>query len=355
MLAACAASIPALAHNPARAATRLENEQKRLGIVSDSYGKRIAAESRRRPPGDRAAASLNDPVVFIEHCHELGAGGVQLPIGARDQAYLSKLRDKLAQYKMYLEGSIRLPKDRADTDRFAGEVRTAKEAGATVLRTFMLGGRRYETFATAEAFRNWADQSFQSLALAEPIVARQDMRLAIENHKDWRVDELLAILKRLNSEHLGICVDTGNSIALLEDPLGVAKAYAPWAYSTHLKDMAVAEYDEGFLLAEVPLGQGFLDLKIIVKVLRAAQPEIQFNLEMLTRDPLKIPCLTPKYWATFESLPGSHLAQTLAMVRKHASPKPLPKISTLSQEDQIAQEEKNIRESLSYARKNLNL
>src|SRR2546422_1660223 len=115
MLAACAASIPALAYKPARAASRFENEQKRLGIVSDSYGKRIAAESRRGSADGRGAASLNDPLVFIEHCHELGAGGVQLPIGARDQAYVSKLRDKLAEYKMYLEGSIRLPKDRTDT------------------------------------------------------------------------------------------------------------------------------------------------------------------------------------------------------------------------------------------------
>jgi len=65
--------------------------------------------------------------------------------------------------------------------------------------------------------------------------------------------------------------------------------------------MAVQEYEEGFLLSEVPLGEGFLDLKKMVAILQKANPTIQFNLEMITRDTLKIPCLTPKYWATMET------------------------------------------------------
>jgi sugar phosphate isomerase/epimerase len=348
MLAACAGALPAFGWSASHAAdTRSEGQ--RLGIVSESFAIRRAVER------SRGAEGFRDPLVFLEHCHELGAGGAQLDIGRRDKAYVAKLRMKLDACRLYLEGSIGLPRDRTDTDRFDSEVRTAKAAGATVLRTFMLGGRRYETFATNAAFHEWADRSFQSLVLAEAIAARHDVRLAVENHKDWRIDELTAILKRIDSRHVGVCVDTGNSIALLENPMEVVEAYAPWAFSTHLKDMAVAEYDEGFLLAEVPLGEGFLDLKRMVAVLRKARPEIHFNLEMITRNPLKIPCLTPKYWATFESLPGRYLAQTLAMVRKHASRKPLPRVSELSQERQLAVEEKNVRVSLSYAKKELAL
>src|SRR5262249_18069033 len=159
-----------------------------------------------------------------------------------------------------------------------------------------------------------------SLTLAEPVVARHGVRLAVENHKDLRADELVGVLKRLGSRHVGACVDTGNSIALLEDPLETAEALAPWAFTTHLKDMGVQEYEEGFLLSEVPLGEGFLDLKRVVGVLRRARPEVRFNLEMITRDPLKVPCLAPKYWATFADLPGRHLARTLALVRKHKRP-----------------------------------
>ena len=73
-------------------------------------------------------------------------------------------------------------------------------------------------------------------------------------------------------------------------------------------DEAVQEYEEGFLLAEVPLGEGFLDLaKISRKCCPGAQPKVQFNLEMMTRDPLKIPCLTKKYRATLGDIPGQRL------------------------------------------------
>ena len=158
----------------------------------------------------------------------------------------------------------------------------------------MLGGRRYETFDTAEAFKEFADQQWKALTQAEPIIRNQNMKLAIENHKDWRLDEMLLLLQRISSEFVGVCVDTGNNIALLDDPMSLVKALAPYAHSVHLKDMGVEEYEDGFLLSEVPLGEGYLDIPEMVKVLREAKPDLDFSLEMITRDPLKIPCLTRK-------------------------------------------------------------
>lgn len=321
----------------------------RLGIASYSYHFRLASERAAKKPG------LADPLMFLEHCHKLGAGGVQLGLGVRDLVYTTRLREQAEAWGMFVEGSIRLPQDRGDVERFAAEVRTAKAAGAAVLRTVMLSGRRYETFDTAAAFRKWAEGAWQSLTLAEPVVAKHDVRLAVENHKDWRATDLVALLKRLDSRRVGACLDTGNNIALLEDPRETAATLAPWAYSVHLKDMAVAEYEDGFLLAEVPLGAGFLDLKKIVTTLAHAKPDVRFVLEMITRDPLKVPCLTPKYWATLADLPGRHLAETLTLVRKHRAAKPLPRVSGLSREQQIAAEEENVRRCLAFARAGLKL
>jgi len=323
--------------------------RQRLGIVIHSYGIRNAAE-REKPVADR----LNDPLRFVEHCRLLGAGGAQLPIGRREPEYLARLRHAVEAAKLYLEGSISLPKDKGDVDRFAAEVQSAQAAGAAVLRC-AIGGRRYEQFTADADFRDFARQSWDSLVLAEPVVAKHGVRLAIENHKDWLIFELLDMVKRLSSRHVGITVDTGNSIALLEDPLEVVEAYAPWAMSCHLKDMGVQEYDEGFLLSEVPLGTGFLDLKKIVHILKTARPELQFSLEMITRDPLRVPCLSKPYWATFEKLPGRQLAQALALVRKQAAKQPLPRVSPLSPAEQLKSEEANVRASLKYAGEQLGL
>jgi sugar phosphate isomerase/epimerase len=320
-------------------------KRQRLGIVIHSYMYRRSAHPESR---------FDDPLAFLDYCHGLGAGGVQTGIGTRDQAYVKKLRERAEAHQMYLEASLALPKDRTDVERFTADVQTAKDCGITVIRTAM-GGRRYELFDSLDGFRRFAEQSWQSLVLAKPVIEKSGLRLAIENHKDWRVTELLDILKRIDSPQIGFCVDTGNSIALLEDPMEVVNAYAPYAFSSHLKDMAVEEYADGFLLAEVPLGTGFLDIPKIVATLRGKQPKVRINLEMITRDPLKIPCLTKKYWATFLDLPGRHLADMMALVRGNRPKTPLPRFGELGKEEKLKLEDDNVRRCLKYAEEKLDL
>jgi 3-oxoisoapionate decarboxylase len=333
------------ADEPAASATGATDKSGRLGIVIHSYGIRRG----HRPSG------FADPLVFLEYCRKLGAGGVQVSLGRGDDAYVGRVRDAAKASAMYLEGIVSLPRGESDVGRFNDELRTAKECGASVIRTVMLSGRRYETFDSAGAFKQFADRSWQSLVLAKPVVEKQDVRLAVENHKDWRVPELLGILKRIDSPNIGVTLDTGNSIALLEEPHEVVEAYAPYTFTLHFKDMAVAEYDDGFLLSEVPLGTGFVDLARIVKLVRAKRPEANFNLEMITRDPLRVPCLGTKYWATFADLPAKELARMLAMVRDNAWKEPLPQISDLSVENKLAREDENVRSSLDFARASLKI
>ena len=309
----------------------------RMGVVIHSY----------------AIRRFSDPIAFLEHCVALGAGGVQTGLGVRDDAYAAKMHDLLEAHKLYLEGSIALPRDKADVDRFTAEVRTVKRCGATLFRTVLMNGRRYEVFDSAEAFRKFFEQGKQALALARPVVEKHEIRMAVENHKDLQAPELLDLIKKLDSPFAGVCIDTGNNIALLETPEKTVEILAPHVFTTHIKDMGVEEYPDGFLLAEVPLGTGFLDLAKIVATVRKARPEVRLNLEMITRDPLKVPCLTPKYWATLENIPGRRLAEMLALVRAKAGKKPLPRISELGKEEQLRREDENVRQCLRYARERL--
>jgi sugar phosphate isomerase/epimerase len=321
-----------------------------LGLVIHSFAVRTAGDRGRRSE-DRFSA----PTRFLEHADSLGARGVQVGIGPLTDSAADALREHARAASMYLEGIAALPRDDADVPRFEAEIRAAKRAGAEVVRTVMLSGRRYETFTTGEAFRRFVEAASHALGLAAPVAARHGILLAVENHKDCRADELLAILRRFGNDHVGVCLDTGNSIALLEDPMEVVEALAPKAFTTHFKDMGLEEYRQGFLLAEVPFGTGILDLPRAIKILRAARPEIRFNVEMITRDPLKIPCLAEGYWATFPDLPARHLAHTLALVRDHPPSRPLPRISTLPPQEQLAAEDENVRGCLAFARDHLGL
>lgn len=325
-------------------------KKKRLGIDRFSYNVRGGAERSGAVP-----ALIRDPFDFLKHSHDIGAGGIQDDIGSRDEAYTSKMRRYAEEHDLFIEGSTYLPRDASDIERFESHVRTAKAAGAKVVR-IAIGGRRYEQFDKAGQYRDFAQRSFRAIQSAEPVAAKHGMKLAIENHKDFRVPEMADMLKRLDSQFVGVCLDAGNSFALLEDPTEVVRAYAPFTFSVHLKDMAVCEYEDGFLLADVPMGEGSLDLPEMVRILNGARPEIQFCVEMSTRDPLKVPCLTEKYWATFEDVRGADLARTLRYVRTHAKDKAsLPKVSDLPIAEQVELEEANIKTCLRYAAERLNL
>jgi len=323
-------------------------KRNRLGVCTDSYSIRRREDRNIGAPREGFA----EPLRFLAYCHDLGAGGIQLEIGTREETYASRLRRQAQDWDMFVEASIRLPRDQADLDRFEAEVVTAENAGARVLRAVMPSqgsGRRYEAYESADEFHEARKRGRRMLELAEPAVARRRIRLAVENHKDELIPERLETLKSISSEYVGACVDTGNDISFLEDPMAVVEAYAPWAFSVHLKDMAVQEYDEGFLLAEVPLGEGVLDLPRAVQILRSRHPEVRFCLEMMTRDPLKIPCLTDRYWAPMGDVPGRHLARTLRMVRTRGRKEPLPRISHLPLSEQVEIEDINVRKCLAYA------
>lgn len=344
LLGACTATVPAF-----RAASALASEgEGTLGLVIHSFAVRTAAD-RNRTASERFSA----PTRFLDHARSLRVSGVQVGFGVLDDVAADALRERARAASMYLEGIVALPRDQAGLERFEAEVRTARRAGAKVVRTVLLSGRRYETFADMAAFRRFAESSAHALKLAAPVVARYDIRLAVENHKDWRADELIRVLRQTGNDHVGVCLDTGNSIALLEDPMEVIDALSPLAFTTHFKDMALEEYRDGFLLSEVPLGEGILDLPRVIATLRAARADIRLNLEMITRDPLKVPCLTERYWTTFPDLSGIHVARALSLVRSHRRDQPLPRISHKPVEEQLRAEEENIRRCLAFGRERL--
>jgi sugar phosphate isomerase/epimerase len=314
-----------------------------MGLLIYSYGIRSRAEKAR---------GFAEPANFLAFAKERGASAVQVPLGAKSEADAIAIRRAAEKAGVRIEGIVSPPADdRAALDRFAAELATAKACGATVVRTVMLGGRRYETFTQADDYPAFAKRSAEVLCRAEPVARKAGVKLAVENHKDFRTDELIDLLKGIASEFVGVCVDTGNSIALLEQPMGTVEALAPLALTVHLKDMGVEESPDGFRLSEVPLGAGILDLKAIIGALRKANPKVRFQLEMITRDPLSIPCLTEKYWATLGRVPGRDLARTLATVRKSARKEPLPQITKLGEKEQLAAEDANVRASFAFAAK----
>jgi 3-oxoisoapionate decarboxylase len=294
-----------------------------------------------------------EPLSFLDRCHALGAAGVQVLLPS-DAAELKKIRARAEELGMYIEGMAPMPKSN-DTAAFEAALKNAKEAGAVAVRTGTSGGRRYEKWNSLNDWKAFVEESTSAVSKVPAIADRVKMPVGMENHKDWTIEEELALMKKYGGEYFGTLLDFGNNIALLDSPESILEL-APYAKMCHVKDMAVQPYPLGFLLSEMPLGEGMLDLKKICDAVRRANPAAKFSLEMITRDPLKVPCLTDKYWITFPDRNGLYLARTLAMVEKESRKlQPLPVFSKMSKDSQLRVEEDNVKTCLNYAREKLSL
>jgi hypothetical protein len=93
----------------------------------------------------------------------------------------------------------------------------------------------------------------------------------------------------------------------------------------------------------------------MVGAIQKARPKARFSLDMLTRDPLKVPCLTERYWATFVERNGKYLARALRTVRGNRPRQPLAMVSRMEQPARLELEQANVRQSIEYARDQLGL
>jgi sugar phosphate isomerase/epimerase len=318
-------------------------KETRMGIVVHSYAFRWNSKiPSQKYPGFETA------IEFLQHSSDIGAAGIQVMVNGWQSDFAKKVRDLREKLGMYLEGSIGMPTKPEEVSAFEQNVVNAKEAGTTILRTVTSTGRRYEVYHSAAEVEDFKKKALESIQWVEPILNKHKVKLAVENHKDWTAPELSAAMKKISSEYVGVTLDFGNSVALSEEPMSVIETLVPYVLSTHVKDMAVEEYADGFLLSEVPLGKGFIDLEKTFALCKKNNPKVTFSLEMITRDPLKIPVRTEEYKA---SVPVTTQLDIAALSKKQSA-KPLY-VSQFDNEQKLAVEEQNIIECIDYSKKHL--
>lgn len=228
-----------------------------LGLDSYSYHLAFGVHPDFKP---RRPMSLFD---LIERVAELGLDGLQIDpmhLASRDRVYLAEVRAAAAERELFLEhGAMGLA-----PAYLRRELKVCARLGSPILRTFA-GFDRYARGVKIEAEIERATQHLKQVSRAAEDAG---IKIAVENHGDLTTDELVRVVRTVDSPWVGICLDVGNALLTLEDPLWAVRKMAPLAVTTHFKDYAVAMTNSGGKITGVALGDGGIDLPAVVKVLR---------------------------------------------------------------------------------------
>jgi len=136
----------------------------------------------------------------------------------------------------------------------------AERIGAKIVRTLLHDDGGCPTLAEAE----------EALCGMIPELKRRGMTLGVENHDFFRTSEILGLMRRLNTDCIGVCLDPVNNFAQGESTREVLENLGAYTVNFHCKDYRIRRKPGGlgFDVTGSPAGQGMLDLKRCREVLR---------------------------------------------------------------------------------------
>ena len=239
----------------------------RLGISSYTYTWAIGV------PGFPPARPMN-ALDLLTKAAALGVSVVQiadnLPLDALTTAQLEELGQSASRLQITVEVGTR----GIALDHLHRYLKLAQFLGSPILRVVV---------DTADSHPS-ADEVAARLQEFEPELAQSGVVLAIENHDRFTAECLADIIKRINSDRVGICLDTVNSLGALQGPCIVVDTLARWTVNLHVKDFTIsrAGHMMGFLVEGRPAGQGRLDLPWLLRRIAEAGRDPNAILELWT-------------------------------------------------------------------------
>lgn len=182
----------------------------------------------------------------------------------------------------------------------------AKKLGSGILRC--VGGN---LFSRDEGYDmvTLADEAVIILKEACRVAEDMGLKIAMENHADFTVPELLAIRERVNSPAFGFTVDCANLAFDLDEPIRLAKMMAPYALTTHYKNYRIIRTKNGLALENCSLGEGDIDIVSIAQILAEHNADININIEIHSQfAPFKLDILKEEFFTKHPAPPADGLA-----------------------------------------------
>ena len=257
----------------------------RLGISSWTYPWAIGVKGFSPPP---KRLTLED---LLERASALKVGVVQiadnLPLHAMDDGELSAARDQAAGLGLKIEIGTR----GVEPGHLFRYLDLAVRFDAVLLRTLTHTAESKPSLEQAEKWIRAVLPEFEAAGVT----------LGLENYEKHSCRELAALVCRLESRQVGICLDTVNSLGALETPERVVEMLGPLVVNLHIKDFVIERVPEmmGFRVRGAPAGEGMLDIPWLLEQTTLRDANLSAILEQWPplRDSVEVTVAMEREWA----------------------------------------------------------
>jgi sugar phosphate isomerase/epimerase len=159
-------------------------------------------------------------------------------------------------------------------ERYVAALRLSAAAGAKIVCTTHGAPNVHNHFTKDPPIARQIEIMAENFSAVARIAADLGLVIAFENHLDYRTTEIVQVIEQVNSPALRMNFDTGNPIAVIEDPVDAARRAAPYAVMVHLKDFRVQPMTTIGLpqIHWAPLGRGSVDFDAILPILADQAP-----------------------------------------------------------------------------------
>ena len=222
----------------------------KLGISSYTYSWAVGV------PGHKPACPLDENGLLDkarEHGVSLLQIGDNLPLHTFEPARLERLAQRAAHEGVGLEVGAR----RLTLERGTEYITIARRLDAKLIR-FVIDDAGYHP-----------EPSTVTSVLREVAPLLRGLTLGIENHDRFPAATLRSMIEAAGSGHVGVCLDTANSLGAGEGIESVAAVLAPITVNLHIKDFWIERVPHlmGFSVTGRPAGGGMLKLAVLLEQL----------------------------------------------------------------------------------------
>jgi sugar phosphate isomerase/epimerase len=187
-----------------------------------------------------------------------------------------------------------------------------------------------------------------------PVAEEWGVRLALENHQDAGSDDLLWLCEQVGGDHIGVTLDTGNPLAVGEEPLEFARRVMPVLRNVHLKDYTIYRTPSGYRLVRCALGGGVIDFPALFALMDREAPTAHRSIELAATQARHIRLLEDGWWEHFPARDVRAVLPILRLVESSARPADeewrTPHEREETHEEQGAYELAQLRASVQYVR-----